>query len=351
MNRMRKAFPFLCIVYLLVVVGGCSGIKFVTVETCEPALITLPDNVRSLVVVNNVVKQPDDVGHENQPIGHSQSERAKASSDSVAIFYTEALAQFLDEEEYFDLVFYYNEPLRSDTHFFQEQPLMPETMNRIRKETGANAVISLDMLIIKTDKRDHFKRQGYNYSDLRAKINSTWRIYMPTMEGKIPTVHYEDSLRWEGFDIQDDWVYSEAMIPSREEAMKLLAVRAAEKMTYVFVPQWLKQERWYYTTGSSLMREGTALAERAKWTEAIAKWETLFRTQSNKTDKAKAANNIAFAHEMMGDMEEAYTWAVIANDLFTEQSGTNALESRRSLIYKNELNRRRGNNTRIDIQN
>ena len=42
---------------------------------------------------------------------------------------------------------------------------------------------------------------------------------------------------------------------------------------------------------------------------------------------------------MKGDMEEAYTWVI--NDLFTEQTGTNALESRRSLIYKNELNRRR----------
>ncbi len=351
MNRMRKVFQFLSIAYLLGVVGGCSGIKFVTVETCEPALITLPPNIRSLVIVNNVVQQPDNVGHDNRPIGHSQSERATASSDSVAIFYTEALAQFLDEEEYFHPVFYYNKPLRSDTHFFEEQPLLPETMNRIRKETGANAVISLDMLIIKTDKRDHFKQQGYNYSDLTAKINSTLRVYMPTMEGKIPTVHYEDSLRWEGFDIRDDWVYSEAMIPSREEAMKLLAVHAAEKMTHVFVPQWLMQDRWYYTTGSSLMREGTALAKRAKWTEAITKWENLFRTQSNKIDKAKAANNISFAHEMMDNMEEAYTWAVIANDLLTEQSGTNALESRRSLIYKNELNRRRGSSTRIDIQN
>lgn len=348
---MRKIFPFLSIVYLLGVLGGCSGIKFVTVETREPAQVTLPENVHSLVVVNNVVQQPDDVGHNNKAIGHSQSERVKASSDSVAIFYTEALAQFLDEEEYFYLVFYYNEPLRSDTHFFQEQPLLPETMTRIREETGADAVISLDKLIMHTDKRDHFRQQGYTYSDLTSKISSIIRVYMPTMEGKIPTVHYEDSLWWEGFDIRDDRVYSEAMIPSREEAMKLLAVRAAEKMTYVFAPHWVIQERWYYTSGSSLMREGAAFAKRAEWSEAIAKWEAYYRTRSNIIDKAKAASNIAFAHEMMGDMEEAYTWAVIANDLFTERAGTNSLESRRSLIYKNELNRRRGNNNRIDMQN
>ena len=113
----------------------------------------------------------------------------------------------------------------------------------------------------------------------------------------------------------------------------------------------MRQERWYYTSGSSLMRKGASLARESKWPEAIAKWETYFRSQSNKVDKAKAASNIAFAYEMKGDMEEAYTWAVIANDLFTEQTGTNALESRRSLIYKNELNRRRDKSNRIDMQN
>ncbi len=348
---MKKFFPFLPIVCLIGILGGCSGIRVLTVETYEPARVTLPDNVQSLVVVNNVVQQPDNVGHNHLPIGHSQSERVEASSDSVAIFYTEALTQFLDEEEYFYLVFYYNEPLRNDTHFFQEQPLMPETMTRLREETGADAVISLDMLFIHTNKRDHFKQQGYTYSELTGKIKSTLRVYMPTMEGKIPTVHYEDSLRWEGFDIQDDRVYSEAMIPSREEAMKILAVQAAEKMTRVFSPHWVRQDRWYYTSGSSLMRKGASLARRSKWPEAIAKWETYYRTQSNKIDKAKAASNIAFAYEMKGDMEAAYTWAVIANDLFTEQTGTSALESRRSLIYKNELNRRRENNNRIDMQN
>ncbi|MGI6573344.1 MAG: DUF6340 family protein [Fermentimonas sp.] len=348
---MKKVFPFLSIVFLLVITGGCSGIKFLTVETHEPAQVTLPADVLSLVVVNNVVQQPDNVGHNNRPIGRSQPDRVEASSDSVAIFYTEALAQFLDEEEYFYLVFYYNEPLRSDTHFFQEQPLLPETMNRIREETGADAVISLDKLIMQTDKRDHFRQQGYTYSDLTGKIGSTLRVYMPTMEGKIPAVHYEDSLRWEGFNIRDDRVYSEAMIPSREEAMKLLAIRAAEKMTHVFTPHWVTQERWYYTSGNSLMREGSALAKRAEWPEAIAKWETYYRARSNKIDKAKAASNIAFAHEMMGDMEGAYTWVVIANDLFTEQTGAHSLESRRSLIYKNELNRRRGNSNQINMQN
>ena len=96
---MKKVFLFLPIVCLIGILGGCTGIKVLTVETYEPARITLPDNVHSLVVVNNVVQQPDNVGHNHIPIGHSQAERVEASSDSVAIYYTEALTQFLDEED------------------------------------------------------------------------------------------------------------------------------------------------------------------------------------------------------------------------------------------------------------
>lgn len=347
---MKKISPFFILTAFLFFTSGCAGIKYLTVETHEPAQVTLPSNVLSIVIANNVVQQPDDVGHDITPLGRSQTERAKASSDSIAIFYTEALAQFLDEEDYFYRVFYYNTPLREDTHFFQEQPLSLDKMEEIRKETGADAIISLDKLLIETDKREHFRQQGYTYSDMTGKIHSVLRVYMPTMEGKIPAVQYNDSLRWEGFDIQDGRAYADAMIPSREEGMKILAVRAAEKMTNVFAPHWEMQDRWYYTSASSLMREGEAFVKEARWAEAIEKWEAYYNARSNKGDKAKAANNIALAHEMMDNMNEAYRWATIANDLFFEHTGSNSMESRRSSIYKNELQRRRDNSNRLNMR-
>lgn len=347
---MKKISPFFILTAFLFFTSGCAGIKYLTVETHEPAQVTLPSNVLSIVIANNVVQQPDDVGHDITPLGRSQTERAKVSSDSIAIFYTEALAQFLDEEDYFFQVFYYDKPLRSDTHFFQEQPLLPERMNEIREETGADAIISLDKLLIETHEQQLFRQQGYTYSNLRAKIQSLLRVYMPTMEGKIPAVQYNDSLTWEGFDIQDGRAYAEVMIPSTEEAMKIMAVRAAEKMTTVFAPHWEMQDRWYYTSASSLMREGEAYAKEANWAEAIIKWEAYYNGRSNKKDKGKAANNIALAYEMMDNMDEAYKWATVANELFLESMGPGSMESRRSLIYKNELQRRMDNSNRLNMQ-
>ncbi len=313
---MKKIIPYLIVVVAVLSLGSCAGIKYLTVETREPAQVALPSHILSLAIVNNVVQQPDDIGHETQLIGHSDSERSKASSDSIAVYYTEALTQFLNEEDYFQNVLFYPEPLRSDADFFQERPVTPEQMNLIRTKTGADAVISLDKLIIQTEKKDMFRQQGYTYSELTGRIHSVLRVYMPTMEGKIPAVQYTDSIRWEGMNIRNIPVYDDIMLPTREEAMKLLAVRAAEKMTQVFAPHWEMQDRWYYTLPHTLMREGETFAKGAEWARAIEKWESFYHSRSNKTEKAKAANNLALAWEMLDNMTQALEWAKTSFDLF-----------------------------------
>ncbi len=347
---MKTAIQSTAIAFLIFLFSNCAGIKYMTVETREPAQITLPENVRSVIVVNNVSQQPNDVGHNNKMLGRSDIQRVEASADSVSIYYTEALSQFLQEEEYFNSVLYLREPLRDDKDFFQEKPIAPATMNEIRSKTGADAIISLDKLILQTNQREHYRHQGYAFADMTGKVNSTLRVYLPTMEGKIPAVQYTDSLRWEGFDIQDGNAYSELMLPSREEAMKQLVVRAAEKMTYVFSPHWVMQDRWYYTLPNSLAREAENYVKTAQWQYAVEKWETFYNSTGNEKNKAKVATNIALAYEMLDDMEKAYEWATISHDLFKKTTATSSLERRRSLIYMNEVNRRRDNSNKLNMQ-
>lgn len=346
---MQKTTYALIFATLVLSFGSCAGIKYLTVETREPANVELPPNIHTVAIVNNVVQQPDDVGHDSIAIGKTIAERVKASSDSVAIYYTEALAQFLNEEQHFDNVVYYNEPLRNDNNFFQESPLLPETMHNIRQKTGADAIISLDKLIVETKKRDHFKQQGYTYADMTSKLHSIFRIYMPSMEGNIPAIQYNDSIQWEGFDIQDGKAYADIMLPSRKEAIQTLAVGAAEKMTYVFAPHWEMQDRWYYTLPNATMREGEAFAKGSDWTNAIAKWEKFYNSTKKKTEKAKAAANIALAHEMLDDMENALTWATTAHELFIESTAPNSLERKRSLLFKNEIERRSNHTNKLSL--
>ncbi len=339
------------IILSVILLSSCSGIRYMNIETREPAKVTLPTYIKSVLVVNNVLPQPDNVGHRHKKLGYKSLEDITASSDSIAIYYTEALSQFLSEEGYFENVQYHNEPIRKDNDYWRENALDPEVMIRLRVESGADAIISLDKLIIQTVRTDQFKQEGYAYADITAKVQSIIRVYLPSLDGSIPAVQYNDSLVWEGFDIKDGRAHAEFILPTTEDAMKELAVYAAEKMTKVFSPHWEFQNRWLYTPLSSKMREGEVFAKNNQWLEAISKWDDYYDKEKDKVAKARAAHNIALAYEMLDDMESALNWATIADDLMSNATSPTSLDRRRSILYKNEIIRRSDTTNKLDMQN
>lgn len=347
---MRNLKLFLYILIGTFFLASCAGIKTLTIQTQEPAQVILPKQVDKLLVVNNVANQPDDIGHTKKRMGRKTAERVTVPTDSLSIIFTEALTQFLNEEDFYDIVMLHNEPLRTDNEYWKEEGLTPEKMQELRQSVGADAVVSLDKLLINSDWEDLFVQEGYPYSKLSAKISTTLRVYLPSLEGQIPTVQYIDSLYWEGFDISDGMAYAEFVIPHAEHALKDLAIYAADKMTYVLTPHWITQERWYYTMSSSIMREAATFAEQAKWEEANAKWMNFFNSSKNKTDKAKTASNIALGYEMLDDLEKAHEWILIAQELFEESTPSSSLERKRVLIYKTELERRLDNTNKLNMQ-
>ncbi len=345
-----KVSLFLSTLAIILLFTCCAGIKYINIETLEPAQVTLPANIKSVAVVNNTAQQPDDIGHYVNPLGRNATVKASASSDSMAVFYTEALTQFLNEEKFFDFVVYYKKPLRTDNKFLEESPLPPDVMTEIKNTTGADAIVSLDKLLIQTDVKEHFRQEGHIYAGMKGKINSTIRVYLPTMDGKIPMLRHTDSLYWEGYDISRGGAIAEFILPTREQGMKEMVIASAEKMTYALSPHWVTQERWFYTSTSSKMKEAMVFADGKQWQEAVFAWKTYFDSERNNLNKAKAANNIALAYEMLDDIANAYDWAVTASDLFEKSTANGSLDRRRATLYKNELERRKDTSNKLNMQ-
>ncbi|MDR1743227.1 MAG: DUF6340 family protein [Dysgonamonadaceae bacterium] len=351
----KTLYYILALLFLSVVLNACGGIKYLTIETQEPAKVTLPNNIRSVLIVNNTTPQPDHIGHALKRLGKSEFEDVSASADSLAVYFTEALSQFLDEEEFFDDVLYYKHPLRNDSLFLEQVPIMPDEMNRLRNEAGADAIISLDQLLFTTVRKQHFRQEGAIFADIVGKVQAILRVYQPSMEGEIPVIQYTDSVKWAGYDLENagtsyNFIFDEDILPSEKEAMKELAVRAAEKASNSLSPHWETQNRWLYTLQNKWMQDGMVYAERADWTNAIDKWTQFYNGQKNKLNKAKAANNIALAYEMQGDMTQAKEWVSAAYDLFSQSATPGSFDIRRIVLYKNEIERRAGNENILNGQ-
>ena len=343
---MKKSTSLFLLISLVLLSSSCMGIRHLNIDTREPGQIDWSPNVLSVVVVNNVVQQPDHIGHDLLQLGHETIKSVSASSDSIAIIFTEALAQFIDEEEHFQRVLYFHTPLRTDDNFFMEDPISLAEMGAILRETGANAIISLDKLLIQTALIEGMRQENILWGELIARIQCIVRIYKPTMEGILPAVIYSDSLIWRGFDPSGMFPYDAGLLPTREEAMRILTIRAAERVTQVLSPHWETQTRWFYTSLNARMREGATFASGNQWDSALERWEAAFNS-SRRRDRAKAATNVALAYEMMDDLENALEWATLAHQLFEEHTSPNSLERRRSLLHKNELERRLRNSTRL----
>ena len=341
---MKKSTPLFLLLFLALFLSNCMGIRHISIDTREPGQIDWSPNVLSVVVVNNVVQQPDSIGHYLWRIGSESAERVSASSENLAFIYTEALAQFIDEEEYFERVLFLHTPIRTDDYFFEELPLSLDDLRDILRETRADAIISLDRLIMQTEMRENFRQEGSVFGELVVRIQSGIRIYMPTLEGVIPMLYNQrpDSLVWRGFVPTDRMIYG----VNREEAMRVLAVHTAERMMNRLSPHWVAQERWFYTSLNTRMREGAAFARGNQWDRALERWESAFHSL-RRAERAKAATNIALAYEVLDDLERAHEWAVIAHQLFEEHTSANSLERRRSLLHKNELQRRLNNLNRL----
>ncbi len=347
---MRNLKLFLYLLIGISFITGCAGIKTLTIQTQEPAQVTLPKNIGRLLIVDNAVNQPQDIGHTKKRLGRTQDEKVSVITDSLSIIFTEALTQFLNEEGFYDIVMLHDKTLRHDSEYWKEDPITPEKMLELKRSSGADAIVSLDKLLVTSDWKDLFVQEGYPYAKLTGKISTTLRVYLPSLEGQIPTVQFIDSLYWEGFDISDGMAYAEFVIPHADHALKELAIYAADKMTHVLTPHWITQERWYYTVPSSNMREAESFAEQAKWEDAIKKWESFYNSTKNKSDKAKSASNIALGYEMLDDIKTAHEWVVIAQKLFEESTPSNSLERKRVLIYKTEIERRLDNSNKLNMQ-
>ena len=347
---MKKILLFVYIAIGAFVLTACEGMKTLTIQTHEPAQVTLPKDVRRLLIVDNAVSQPSDVGHTKKRLGRSTSEKETVVTDSLTIIFTEALSQFLEEEEFYDVVMLHDKTLRNDREYWKEEPLTPEKMLDLKKSTGADAIVSLDKLLVTSDWKDVFIQEGYPYATLSGKIAATLRVYMPTQEGKIPTVRYTDSLVWEGFDISDGMAYAEFVVPHADNALKDLTIYAADKMTYILTPHWMTQERWYYTFSSSTARDAQSAAEMSNWAEAITNWESFYNSSKKKIDKAKTASNIALGYEMLDDIQTAHKWIKTSEQLFIESTNSSSLERKRVVVYKNELERRLDNSNKLNMQ-
>ena len=341
---MKKIGLCLLIAWLL---SACSTIEYIGIETYNPAEVTFPKSIKNVLVVNNALPQPDNLGYIYKLYGVIQ-DTARMKADSALFDACRSLGTSIAEESFFKDVLLFHDGTRLDTQYQDGVKLDKAVVNRLCKETGTDAIISFDRLLFNVEKNVSTLSGGYVVGDLQVYVSGIIRSYLPGRENPLATIHVEDSLYWsEG---AENITLLAQFLPTANEAIRAAADYVGKKATPNFIPHWDKETRWIYKSEGARWKEATAYAMSEKWEQASSRWKAIYDASSKWREQAKAASNLALYYEMNTQLKEAYDWAMKSYMLFKEHGGEADSQTGVQQLYVDALSKRIQSNLKLNTQ-
>lgn len=303
-------------VFSITLMASCVSTNFMTIDIREPAYVTLPPEIVNVTVVDNsYIAEKDKI----EALFKKEDDETIVYIDSTQNQFSTLLVQYMNEEGFFNqVVFYPNFRHGADSLF---TPMPAERIENICKETGSDALISID--------------QGFIYGSLSPVLfgysRDSYLLKTNVME-LIKAYKSDGTPLFEPIVIVDS-IYTGIVYAPEKDTIKLehssdiqnglsyTATITADKLTNMFIPHWEAVERLYYSDNSSEMKEAAKLAKEFKWTEAALIWGNLYEKEEKPIKKVRLAHNIALANECLNDIDNALLWNEIATDLLSEIKG------------------------------
>ena len=328
---MNRIYIILVTILLSLTFFSCQSIRIIEIETINPSVVTFPQDVKTVMIVNNSAQQPDNIGHSS--LGPRVVDTLRSvSADSMAYIYCMALGKALIGSPRFDDVRMCDDTLRRDSSFYRVRPFTFADVETFCSDYGVDALISLDKLFAETIFFD--SRNNVN-SAISVEISGELRVFWPGQK-EVYTIPVSDSLNW--YSTYD----SELLLESDVRiAMLYLSEHMGREAHVNFVPHWSDDQRWYYTNMSSEWKSGTAYVRAEKWAEAINIWEPLYNKANKWKHKAKLSSNIALCYEMISDLGKAIKYAEFSYDLFKENDKEDSPYTNLQNLYIESLKKRK----------
>lgn len=342
---MRK---FLFISCLALSLASCkTAMLYTTLDILRPAQVGFAADAQRMLIVNNSAVQPAVVGHTNRPL-FKPAEAVAVSTDSVALFALSVLAEEMDATGFFESVDLQLEPVQPDRKFDEIIPLQYATVRQLCDSFDVDVILSLDHMQVRDELGEYYDEEwSLCLAALDVRMETLWSVHYPD-EIATTAVHFKDSLFWES----ESYSLNDAVdnLPDRQDALIDAALWAGQNSAKRFIPYWEQSDRYFYDPDDARMKQGMDSVYVRNWAGAAALWQTVYDTADKVKLKAEAANNLAIAYEILGDYDQAYTYASQAFDLFASRAVSHTEALLRLANYMNELKRRKEEITILNEQ-
>lgn len=333
--------------FIVCLLTGCSSIQYMNIDTYNPAEVTFPSDVKEILVVNNAAPQLPSSGYKLKLQGVEQ-DTVRVEADSALFDAARTLALSIADANYFDDVLLYHFPVREDTIAINDVKLTTEQVNQLCEETGTDAVISFDRLLFNMDKEITEHSPGLVEGKIRVDVYGILRAYLPGRDNPLASIVASDSLAWQEY--VENAEFLKLLLPDAEGALRIAGSYLATQTMPNFVPHWVTENRWIFTSQNSRWKEGTTFANASKWEEAAERWRALYDASNNQQTKARLASNLALCYEMQGNFEEAHIWIKQALELFKETLGDTHRNTQLVEVYEKVISNRIQSEIKLQFQ-
>ena len=283
---------------------------YFSVDERYPAKRTELKNKQRILVVNNALTQPNDFGHTTMINGESHNNVEVDLSRSI-LYCLFATTQSMESTGEFEAVELMDISQNHSTNYYSRTPLTFSQAERLCTDYQADALLTLNQLVLYDIVESFPTDEGTYYAYLQAYAQSHWTIHYAGQPREV-TFTQADTLLWES-----RLYYTRAQslndLPSRQEALLYIARELGNRIGSSFSPSWQTTRRYIYDLPN--LQAGLDAFRLQRWNSAINQWLTMVDSKDKKA-AACAAANIAIAYEMLGDYASACDYAQRANRLF-----------------------------------
>ena len=297
----KSPFRLVLLLFGLSIFSSCVHNKNVSIQTLRPAELSIPSNFAQPLIVTGIYKG----------VPGSPESMAQAALDSTAALEAGlVLAESLAESPWFQGV---EPPVKQHYRDESTKLILPYSWDKVEEmasSANADLVISLEYIKItpKTDSYPYLEEgyQGY-YGYLSMDVYAYWRVYDLYNRKIVSEYMYRDTLLWDEFDYFPIEVGDQ--LPGYFNSAAYCAYLVGDEYAKKIAPYWTDEQRFYYVKGHKLFRTAASYASSNKWEDAASLWQQVIDKHPNREElAAKAAFNLAFANEMMGNFDEAIGW-------------------------------------------
>jgi hypothetical protein len=281
---------------------GCAGIySIVEFEILEPASVSLPEQVRQLIILNRAPVTMYSLEEEDRRL--LTSEQLIILDTLIVNNLERGLLEVLRQSpiERFRYPFYLSER-RSDTAFLADLVLTRKEVDDLCAEMKADAILSLESYSMDLNEVKQYFIEEPNIVRTRYYEMSNrllWMIYLPGSPKPFDSYTMVDTLYFtEVLNGEYQRYYTASTMIS--EAFR----NSGRKYGRYLVPMWNRASRMLYRGREDVLKQASKLTGQGNWDSAYAIWEKATES-GDSTLVAKAFHNMAIYYELEDRLDSA----------------------------------------------